>query len=230
MRFSDVGIATLFGGTGLERALETAVFSRATVVPVFMSDGYYVRQVIPERLDAWRTQQTSVPVETRLCEPVGTAATLAELIAARAYNALVADGSEAKSSTLVIVGHGSERNPASRLATERQATRIARRELFGDVVTCFLEEAPAVTETVRRAEGPVVVVGFFAAAGRHAAYDVVEHLAAADRSDLHYLGPIGEDPGMVEVIKDCVGNAAQPSLHGFADIAAANWHASVAQF
>ena len=92
---------------------------------------------------------------------------------------------------LVLVGHGSRRNRASKDSAERLAAEIGALELFSGASAAFLEDTPAVEEAVR--DNParrVLAVGCFTESGRHATLDVPRRLRASGRAAA-YSGPIG---------------------------------------
>jgi sirohydrochlorin cobaltochelatase len=69
-------------------------------------------------------------------------------------------------STLVLVGHGSTRNPDSRRSVERHGAELRRRGLFGHVLECFYKEAPFVREVWDRVPaGEIFVIPVFMSEG-----------------------------------------------------------------
>ncbi len=201
--FAEVATATLFGGAGPAAALCRIATPRVAIVPVFMSDGYYVRELLPARLTEKTGFAGGARPALRLCPPVGLDPLLASLVADRAGTACRDFGLEPTACSLLIVGHGSTKGPDSREATERQAGRVRATGRFAAVLTAYLEEPPAIAAALETLPGLVVIVALFAAAGLHAGRDIVEAIAATHREDVIYLGAIGEDPGLVPVIRRC---------------------------
>lgn len=197
--FATVEVAMLNGsGERPADVVARLAADRAFVVPVMMCDGQTVRREIPKAFaPAGRPR-------LHFCPPVGTHPGLAALIATRASEAAQRIGAAAKDAALMLIAHGSLRNPGSEQATTLQARRLARQALFRQVVTAYIEQPPRIADTVRRIEPPVIAVGLFAAAGRHATRDVESALAAAGRADVIYLGPIGSDPGIAALIASLV--------------------------
>lgn len=204
--FAAVEVAML-NGSG-ERPVEVAdrlAADRALVVPVMMCDGQTVRREIPKAFGAaWRPR-------LHFCPPVGTHSGLAALIARRASEAAHRIGVAAGEAALLLIAHGSLRNPGSEQATVLQARRLAAMRVFREVTSAYLEQPPRIDDTVRRIAPPVIAVGLFAAAGRHATHDVEGALAAAGRPDVTYLGPIGTDPGIAALIASLVRACAGPA-------------------
>lgn len=63
-----------------------------------------------------------------------------------------------KESALVLVGHGSAKNPGSGLSTRRHAESLAKRGIFGAVHAALLKEEPFLDGLLDRIEQPVVHV------------------------------------------------------------------------
>lgn len=171
------------------------------VLPMFMADGYLVRRALPRALGC----------EARILTPFGLVPRLAELIAAEAIDACTAAGLVPERATLLLIGHGSARGPASRHATETQAQRIAALSRFAGVAVAFLEESPTIEEQCRRCRGDLVACGFFAAPGGHADQDVPRRLAddpwGRERRVL-YTGAIGTHADAVRLLAEILEVAA----------------------
>ncbi len=130
------------------------------VVPFFMSDGYFVREVLPREL-ARGGRAASVSA------PVGTDARLGAVIEALALEAI---GGEAAAGdvALALVGHGTSRSGSSRRAALEHAARLGERGVFAQVVAVFTDDAPRVEEALSLCEGrEVVAVPFMSAEGYH---------------------------------------------------------------
>jgi sirohydrochlorin ferrochelatase len=91
---------------------------------------------------------------------------------------------------LLLVGHGSKFGPASADATRTVAAAVKDANIFADVATAFLEEAPSIDDALRHASGPVIVSGFFSGDGMHAGDDVPDAIARSGRGAI-YAGSIG---------------------------------------
>lgn len=201
--FAEVTGAALAGGPDPDEALARLTPPEIYVVPFFMTDGTAVRDILPRRLGL------DGPVTERngqrfvLSEPVGLNARLAELVVRRAQ-ALASEHAIAPGeTTLLLVGHGSTRNPASRQTTEAHAARARNEDVFATVAAAFLDEPPTLTETVAALQGPAVAVGLFTEDGLHASQDIPPILARR-RPAVPYLGAIGPDPEMADLIIDQV--------------------------
>lgn len=197
--FTAVEVAMLNGSGERPAALANRLAAdHAVVVPVMMCDGQTVRREIPEAFgEVCRSRLT-------ICPPVGTHPALAALIAKRASEAAQRIGVLPENAALLLIAHGSQRNPGSEQATVLQAGRLVEMRVFREVAAAYLEQPPRIEATLRRLKAPVIAVGLFAAAGRHATQDVADALAAAERTDVPYLGPIGTDPGIAALVASLV--------------------------
>jgi len=216
-RFHGVIAGVLNGEPDAEAALGALDVPLVYLVPLFMSDGYFVRRLIPERL------RLAGPITVRdgrtlcYCEPVGTHEGLADVIAARLRTACRSHGLALPRTAVVLAGHGSPRDPASAEATRSCAERLAESAEFASVGTAFLEEPPFIAEAAKANAGkPTIFVGFFAADGVHAERDL-RHLlglspcqAARRRQSGHtlvYTGAIGPDPAVGNLIIERIREA-----------------------
>ncbi len=194
------------------------------VVPNFISEGYFTREVLPREL---RLDGPVTKIDGRTiyyCDPVGIHPTMTKLLLHRAGE--VAPGVPRNETSLVIVGHGTSLNEQSRKAIESQVALIREGgHGFAEVLDAYMEEAPLVNDWDKlSAAANVVVVPFFIADGLHSYQDIPvllgiesELSAAASQSDvfrqnphhlrgrnLYYSSAIGTDPLMVDVILDQV--------------------------
>ena len=196
------------------------------IVPNFISEGYFTRQVLPRELNL------DGPVTKRdgktylYCDPVGIHPSMTKLLLHRADE--VAPGVPRQETTLIIVGHGTSLNENSRKAIEDQVTSIRDGGYgFAQVLDAYMEEAPFVAKWDEVSSSPnVVVVPFFIADALHSYQDIpvllgieTEPTAAASQTDifrqnpialrgkqLYYSSAIGTDSLMSGVILDQVAD------------------------
>ncbi len=197
------------------------------VVPNFISEGYFTREVIPRELELDPDSRTT-RVHGKLvhyCDPVGVHPTMAGLLIKRARE--VAPGVPPEECSLLVVGHGTGLNSNSRKAIEDQVARIRSDVDFSylEVLDTYMEEDPLITNWQEIAKAPnVVVVPFFVSDGLHSYQDIPvmlgiekEPTAAAsqrevfrqnphhlDGRNLYYSSAIGTEPDMADVILDQV--------------------------
>jgi len=171
-----------------------------TIVPFFISKGYYTEQVIP------REMKLSGPITfrddkvIRYCDPVGSHPLFAELIVERA-RAVGAMGDE----TLVVLGHGTPKNPNSAKNVFLQAERVATMNAFPQVLTLFIDQEPHLSSVYEMATGKrIVVVPLFVADGWHVSETIPEDLEGIqnDGRELVYASAVGTDPRVVDLILD----------------------------
>ena len=199
--FADVRGCTLHGSPNLEETLTAVDGERIFLVPFLMARGFSY-EVLRRRLAA---RQQARPVI--LCEPVGTHPDMTRGIAQSAKSWLSAQAWTPEESALLLVGHGTRRNSASRAGLRALAAELRKTAQFGEVDHALLEEPPGVEEAMAGLRsGRVLAVGCFIEAGQHGAGDVPELLARSDRT-VGYLGPIGLEPWIDEIVLSCARSA-----------------------
>lgn len=174
----------------------------AWIVPLFMSDGRYTRHRIPELFGIDKTADRN---GLSVLPPLGLHSGIADLATDRALDWAEGEGLVPASVTLVLIGHGSEDDPASRDAAELQAARVRNKPVFGNVATAFLQQSPHVADVIGGIDGPMIAVGLFAANGVHGAEDVPRLMSGNSARQSIYLGAIGVDPKIPDIIVDLVG-------------------------
>ncbi len=173
----------------LARALDGCAARDVTVVPVFMSEGYFTSEVIPAEmgLDGPVTRREGRTV--RLTRPVGVHPALADVIVERALEA-----GATPDDALFALGHGTPRNAASASAVRQQAERVRALDRFAHVAAVFTDQEPNAAAIPALAGGRnAVVVPCFASEGWHTG-----QLAPAPA--VRYTEPVGTHPSMADVI------------------------------
>jgi sirohydrochlorin cobaltochelatase len=211
------------------------------IAPLFISEGYFSTQIIPQELGFASVPSTLNSQLSTLfyCSPVGSHDSMTKVILSRADEVVkkFPFPREPKKSdtTLFIAGHGTEKNKNSRKSIERQVELIRAEKIYADVHAIFMEESPRIAECHQIARTKnLVVVPFFISDGLHVAEDipvllgepervVKERLAAGQptwrnptekNGRLVWYSPaVGSDPGMADVILERVREAAgTPSI------------------
>lgn len=194
------------------------------VVPDFISEGYFTREVIPRELQLEGATTARDGKRFHYCDPVGIHPSMTRLLRHRAEE--VAPGVARDTSALIIVGHGTGLNAQSTEAIKNQVALLREEDCgFAEILDAYMEEEPLIAKWDELTEAPnVIVVPFFIADGLHSYQDIPVLLGidadvgpAASQSevfrqnpvrlrgrDLYYSRAIGTDPSMADVILDQV--------------------------
>ncbi|HAV61644.1 MAG TPA: cobalamin biosynthesis protein CbiX [Verrucomicrobiales bacterium] len=168
----------------LAAVLASAACPRVVVVPLFISEGYFTEEAIPEALglkrpgeSAWSRHGKVDGRVLHLTPPVGSDPSMTGLLLHRAAEVIELFPFPARPRTtdisLFIAGHGTERNRRSREAVEHQVALVREMDLYADVRPCFIEEEPLIKGVPAAATTRnVVVAPFFIADGLHVAEDI----------------------------------------------------------
>lgn len=201
-----------YGGSGIRDVF---------LVPNFISEGYFTRQVIPRELElTGAITYRENGQRWHYCEPVGNHPAMTELLLARAR--AVAAQADPTETALFIVGHGTALNDNSALAAKREAERIRTRGIYADVFNAYMEEPPLIADWDKLTSAHhVVVVPFFIADGLHSFEDIPALLGLPRATafaanphrlrgrSLYYAGAIGTDPAFAELIVEQARNAGK---------------------
>ena len=114
-----------------------------------------------------------------------------------------------RDATLVLIGHGSTLNAESSAPTHQHADEIKQRNIFGQVLTAFWKEEPAICAVLRAAHRPrVFCVPLFISEGyfteevipRELGFANGQRIAQRGEQTIYYCGPIGTHDSMTEVL------------------------------
>ncbi|MCL5097055.1 MAG: cobalamin biosynthesis protein CbiX [Candidatus Omnitrophica bacterium] len=157
---------------------------RVFIVPLFMSNGYFVEHAIPIELGL---RQPRAPGFSRVqrrgsqtlfyCQPVGTHKSMTSVVLARARDIVVRlpcpNAPPCSETALFVAGHGTDRNEDSRKPIERQVELIRALGQYGEAHAVFLEEEPRIGDCWGMSRCPnLVVVPFFISDGLHVRQDI----------------------------------------------------------
>lgn len=179
---------------------------------MMMADGHTTRGLLAHQLASRRRAKGEPEIVS--CQPVGLNPGLAGMIAERAAEVRRAADWAPADVSLLLVAHGTARDPGSRRAAEAHADRIRKMGKFAAVATAFLEEDPTVP--VALAALPTrdcVAVGLFTEHGCHGEEDLPRLLARGGRNTI-YTGPIGANARLIELVVQQV--AAADAIRGAA--------------
>ena len=205
--FDEVAVAFHQGEPGFDAVLDELRSDEVTVVPVMTAAGHYCDVVLPEALERNRRH---AEVRLRIAPPVGAHAGIAALVARRVTELLGEHGLGRTGTSVLLVGHGTARHPASRATTLDLAETLRRRRVAGEVVAGFIDDTPSVAEAFAGASlGAVLVLPFLVGGSVHAGEDIPAALGV----------PPGEAPLAATVgARRVVVDRAVLALPGIADI------------
>ena len=211
--FDEVHVAFLKEEPLVENALGLIESEEIWIVPDFLAEGYFTRQIIPEMLEL-----DSQPETVHYGDPVGTHPMMAELIDQSAHD-ILGDWDPSQVS-LLLVGHGSTRNSQSKQTLLDHIIELEKTTPFAQVSDLWLEESPFVREWVSVAtQKKIIVVPFLLSDGQHGGWDIPEMLGLSRDVSTHdvthevkgrelKISPaLGTSPRFVEVIERiaCLG-------------------------
>ncbi len=176
------------------------------VVPLFLAEGYFTREVIPRELGI-AGPVTEVGERTvHYCPPIGAHPSMVELVLQRARQAAAPLGDARGDTALVIIGHGTERSPTSGDTVHQIVESLGSHTGFATVRAGFLDEEPEIGSVIRSLPHPhIVLVPFFASEGWHAAVTIPRDLGigsdprSSNRARLYYTPPVGTLPEVASV-------------------------------
>ena len=219
----------------IKTVLAQIAAARAFIVPLFISEGFFAGEVIPQALGFAASRAVRLPAGSRFyCQPVGTHESMTGVILGRAEGVTkqfpFPRAPKPAETTLFIAGHGTEKNAGSRQAIDRQVELIRAQRIYAAVHAVFMEEEPRIASCHLLAQTRnCVVVPFFISDGLHVVVDipvllgepeaqVKARLAAGqpawrNPTEKHgkrfwYSGSVGTDPGIADVILERVRQSA----------------------
>src|SRR5260370_23555717 len=162
-----------------EPSLRDAIFlfdpdtiKNVSVVPNFISEGYFTQTVIPRELELNGKVTKRANGQTwHYGEPVGNHPLMTELLVQRARE--IAPGVPEKETSLLIVAHGTDLNENSAVAAKREAEKIRALGRYANVLNVYMEEFPLVSDwNVLTSSRNVGAVPFFISDGLHSYEDI----------------------------------------------------------
>ncbi len=220
------------------KVLPELVQPRIFIVPLFISEGYFSESVIPSALgfsgnDPAHRRRRDGERTLFYCRTVGSHPSMTALLLSRAGRVIeqfpFPRAPKLEDITLFIAGHGTEKDPKSREAIDRQVELIRQQKLCGAVEPIFLEQDPRIPTCYETAPTKnIVVVPFFISDGLHVQEDIPVLLGEPERivrqriqtgqstwrnpTERHgkrvWLSPgVGTEPLMAEVILERVREA-----------------------
>jgi len=209
--FDEVRVGFWKEEPSLARSLDAFEASDVTVVPLFISTGYFTEQVIPRELRLSGRVSRVDGRTVRYTEAIGAHPRLADVIVERALEA-----GASHEDALAVLGHGTPKNPNSERNVYRQSEYVAARKTFREVVTVFMDQEPNMREVLQLTRAPkVVIVPLFVADGWHVDETIPDELALdgactrRDGRELRYARAVGTHPSIADVILAAAEEASQ---------------------
>jgi sirohydrochlorin ferrochelatase len=217
-RFDEVAEAFHLGTPSLSNVLDEMRADDVTVVPLMTSEGFYYHTVLPRDLAANRRFQK---IRVRRTRPVGSHPRLSETAVRRVEDLRDQYGLRPDDTSLIIAGHGTERQRSSRLATFEFAAACGRRFNGPGVLVAFLDEQPYIDDALDRVRSDnAIVVPFLIGGGQHSAVDVPARMgvlptgngldAQIGRVGSHFVicdVPVGTYPEITDIIVELAESA-----------------------
>lgn len=224
--FAEVHASFIRQPPELGSILDQITAQEIYVVPVLASPGYMAGSVITRELGiehrVSRRKGLNGEQIIRYCDALGTHASIPQIIGQRIEQVCDQARLRAGEVEVLLVGHGTHRNPNSARQTGQVADRLAESGIAAKVHPVFLEQEPSVDrwQALTRA-GNLIVVPFLIASGYHGAEDLPKRLGLDPQNDelralvleagsagpfgvanrqVWYCGPVGNEPEMAEAI------------------------------
>ena len=209
-RFGEVRTAFWKEEPQLHYAFDLIEHPEVFVVPVFMSEGYFTDRVVPRDLGLDGRVTCRGPWRIQYCDPVGSHPRMSEIVSARADELVPA--ADRASTTVVILGHGTNEHPQSARTTLNMVKKLRNEDRYARVLPAFLDQDPTlnrILETERT--GPMAVIPFFVSEGWHVGTTIPKDIALEGGEHgpagppIWFSRPVGTHPTMAEVVLDLVG-------------------------
>jgi sirohydrochlorin cobaltochelatase len=209
--FDDVRVGLWKEEPSLSRVLDGCEADAVTVVPLFISAGYFTKTVVPREmgLDGPETRRGRQVI--RYTPPVGAHPVLADVVVERALEA-----GARSADAVVVLGHGTRRDAGSEKNIFGMADLVRARGLFAEVEAVFLDQEPNMLQLLDILSAQVVVVvPLFIAEGWHVGQTIPEDLALDGAETrragrvVRYTPPVGTHQSMAGVILKLAREAAR---------------------
>ena len=177
--FAEVRCAFLKEEPLIENALDGVGEEQVIIVPDFLAEGYFTRQVVPAKLgDKFRS--------ANICctPPVGTHPMMAEIINDMAREVL--GDWTVEQTSLLVVGHGSGKNPCSKQSLLGHLQEVRNNTDFAQVADLWLEELPLVSSWKEVAtKRHIIVIPYLLNDGQHGGWDIPAELGLSLDQQIH---------------------------------------------
>jgi sirohydrochlorin cobaltochelatase len=188
-----------------------------TIVPLFTAQGYFTQTVIPAEMGLTGTLTQRDGRTIRYAPTLSEHPHLSQVVRGRVESALAQSGANPAETAVVLIGHGTRRNPESRTATRAQAEAV--RDMAAQSLAVFLDDTPAIADIYTLTSAPTIIaVPFFLALGSHTTIDVPGELGLAPGQTvaqihgrtLYYTPPVGVDGDLDHMILELARASGAP--------------------
>jgi sirohydrochlorin ferrochelatase len=186
-----IGSATLAAPESLKYAVHD--IENAIIFPLFMSDGWFVRDLLPKRLEA------AGACSYRILPPFGTLPDTQELAVQIVRHHISANHWTDHQTTLILAAHGSGRSPFSALAAKKTAAKIATVLPLRDIKVGFIEEPPMLGDVARNTGRETLCLPLFVELWGHVTTDIPQALEKAGFTG-RLLDPVGIHANVPRII------------------------------
>ncbi len=149
------------------------------IVPLMTAAGYFSKTYLPAELEK---NDCYADLDLHITEPVGTHPELQTITAQRIVDILNEHALTDAPLTILAVGHGTRRSPASKESNEALANHLRQTVATANVVTAYLDDDPHISAVV--ADIPpthnIVTIPFLIGGGSHALDDIPTALNLSD--------------------------------------------------
>ncbi len=199
--FAEVHAAFWKEAPHLSEILDRVTADKVVVVPNLACPGYITGTVIPHEMGLTGPVTERKNKRIRLTDPVGTHPGIAEAVASRVRAVIEESVLPADQVCLLLIGHGSTRNPQSSLRTHAVADELRAMGLAAEVRAAFLEQEPKLEDWRDVITAPnLIALPFMISNGLHGARDVPALLGFdADAPELVNMAETGTPAGPFEV-------------------------------
>jgi len=183
------------------------------VVPFFMSDGYFVRKKVPERVSQRINLSKDTPSEVFYCPSIGKDPELADIILAMIQDFCVEKNIDLENCQFVLLAHGSPSTDTAQKACLDMVDILEKKHGL-NTLPAFLETEPTLSHTYLQTGKPscsdvkhVLVLGMFAAEGPHVTEDIPQLIEAVnlhdknEGADISYVGTLGVHSAVTALIE-----------------------------
>jgi sirohydrochlorin cobaltochelatase len=170
--FSVVTPAFLNGEPNATNVFAELPEGDVVIVPLMTSDGYYLNQVFPKKLNE---NENLAKFRTFMTPPIGLHPDLPSLAADRVGILMGLLGMDEAGTTVIVVGHGTRRNPDSEKSTHLLVERMRELMPEHEIRIAFIDQDPTIPAVIAdTTRTHMLVVPFLISRGPHTTVDVPE--------------------------------------------------------